>query len=296
MNIQETLRETERQYRNIFENAPFGIFQSSVEGHFIKVNPAMAKIFGYSSPDELIADAANIPHQLYILPPNEGRTVRKLPDQNQWTTFEQQFYKKDNIPVFIRNTVRLVQDQNGVPMYFEGFNIDITEESKQKELFHLEMSRAKELYDLILVPQLPAIRGLGIGIRYIPAEMIGGDIAELHQIDENKILIFIADITGHGIPAAMTANTLKIHFKDIAESENDPAVICSILNKTMSRLILKDDIIAAFCARIDTGSMVMSYCLCGIPTPLILRKTEKNFIETDCSASGGFRGYGHTGK
>ncbi len=275
LNIQEELRESEKRYRDIFENAPFGIFHSSLDGQYIKANPAMIKILGYSSSEELMSQITDIARQIFVIPENRRKLIEKAVNIAEWIRCEEQFYKKDKSIILVSATFRVVRDDQNIPLYIEGFLTDITEEKKRQEIFRSEILRAKELYDLILVPQVPAMRGLGVCIKYIPAEMIGGDIVELHRIDENTILVFLADVTGHGIPAAMTANTLKLHFKDIAETQSDPAAICNFLNQTMNRMILKDDIIAAFCAKIDIGSMVMSYCLCGIPSPLILRKGQK---------------------
>ena len=62
----EALSQSEAKYRSIFENAVEGIFQSTPDSDLIAVNPAMARIFGYSSPDEMVADVTNIGHQLYV--------------------------------------------------------------------------------------------------------------------------------------------------------------------------------------------------------------------------------------
>jgi len=275
LSIQEELRESEQRYRDIFENAPIGIYQSFLEGNFIKTNPAMAKIFGYSSPAEFIADQTNIPHQLYIIPKKGGKTFRSLPGNSRWVTFEEKVFKKRQNAYFYQKHGPTCPKPKWNSSVFRGLQCGHYEETKRKELFRLEMSRAKELYDLSLIPELPAIRGSEIRIKYIPTEHFGGDVIELRQIDEKNILIFVADVTGHGIPAAMTANTLKSHFKELSETIRNPVTICAILNKTMHCAILNDDIIAAFCARLDLESMSLTYCLCGIPSPLILRKGEK---------------------
>ena len=51
--MEEALKESEEKYRGIFENAVEGIFQTTLEGRFISVNPAMARIYGFASPEEL---------------------------------------------------------------------------------------------------------------------------------------------------------------------------------------------------------------------------------------------------
>lgn len=122
------------------------------------------------------------------------------------------------------------------------------------------------------------MENIGINVECIPAENIGGDILEFSKIDEKRLLIFIADVTGHGIPAAMTANTTKMLFKEIAETSADPAVICNILNKRMCRNILQDDIIAAFCGLIDINTMTVKYSLHGLPPPMIYRRDKAIYL------------------
>ncbi|MDD5010043.1 MAG: PAS domain S-box protein, partial [Syntrophorhabdaceae bacterium] len=62
---EQALHESELKYRSIFENAVEGIFQSTPDSHLIAVNPAMARIFGYASPEEMVRDVTNIGQQLY---------------------------------------------------------------------------------------------------------------------------------------------------------------------------------------------------------------------------------------
>jgi hypothetical protein len=65
---ENALRETEEKYRTIFENAVDGIFQTTLDGHYLSANPALARIYGYESPEELIANLTNISKQLYVDP------------------------------------------------------------------------------------------------------------------------------------------------------------------------------------------------------------------------------------
>jgi PAS domain-containing protein len=61
----EALRRAEQKYRSIFENATEGIFQMTPEGKYLSANPALARMFGYDSPEELLADLTDIGSQLY---------------------------------------------------------------------------------------------------------------------------------------------------------------------------------------------------------------------------------------
>src|SRR3984957_4712332 len=64
----EALRRAEQKYRSIFENATEGIFQTTSEGKYLSANPALARMYGYDSPEELLADLTDIGSQLYFDP------------------------------------------------------------------------------------------------------------------------------------------------------------------------------------------------------------------------------------
>src|SRR2546430_12569455 len=64
--FRSALREAERKFRGIFDEAIVGIFQSTPSGRFLSVNPAMARIFGFDSPEELMARVTDLSRQLYV--------------------------------------------------------------------------------------------------------------------------------------------------------------------------------------------------------------------------------------
>src|SRR4028119_1671330 len=65
---EESRQQAEEKYRSIFENATEGIFQSTPDGRYMTANPALARIYGYKSPEELMAQITNITQQLYVEP------------------------------------------------------------------------------------------------------------------------------------------------------------------------------------------------------------------------------------
>lgn len=276
---QEALQESELRYREVFENAPVGIYQSSLEGTFIRVNPAMARILGYASPDEIVSEVTDISTQIYIHPNRRKKRLETFMENNGWVPFKEIFLRKDKTSVIVKITARAVRNNTGEPLYIEGFIEDITEVEQQKAAFSLEMNRAKESYELIAEPQLPLMSGVGIHVKCLPAKRIGGDVLEILEVDEKRFLLFLADVTGHGIPAAMTASTLKILFKEIAEATTHPSDICRHLNKTIYKIILPDEIIAVFCGLFDLESMNLNYYLSGLPFPMILRNGEKKSLK-----------------
>jgi PAS domain S-box-containing protein len=77
------LREAERKYRAIFENAVEGIFQSTVEGRFLTANPALARMLGYTSPEEMITSITDIGHQLYVDSARRDEFMRLIQEQGR---------------------------------------------------------------------------------------------------------------------------------------------------------------------------------------------------------------------
>ncbi len=275
-----SLKISEQNYRDIFDNAPIGIFQASLDGSPIKANHALARMFGYDSPDEMISDVRDIGTQLYADPAAERKLpVKELMKHEGWLCTEKKFLRRDRSPVYVKNKIRMVRSREGISLYLEGFNEDITEEKQRQELFNMEMSRARKIYNRVLEPSLPVMTNIGIYVRCIPADKVGGDMVEVLQTHENKLLFFLADVTGHGIPAAMTANTLKMIFREVAETVSDPLEICRHLNRVIQKIILTDDIIAACCGLTDPEAMTLTYCLCGIPSPVIIRDGEKIYLK-----------------
>ncbi|HEY9860547.1 MAG TPA: PAS domain-containing protein [Candidatus Obscuribacterales bacterium] len=72
---EEALNQAKAKYRSIFENAVEGIFQTSTDGQYLTANPMLATIYGYDSPEELIATLTDIQHQLYLISPPLAATV-----------------------------------------------------------------------------------------------------------------------------------------------------------------------------------------------------------------------------
>jgi PAS domain S-box-containing protein len=128
------LRCAEEKYRAIFENAVEGIFQSAPDGRFLSVNPAMAKMHGFSSPEEMMAEVTDIKHQLYVDPKRYDDRQRLMAIHSFVKDFEGQVYKKGNGKLWISQSARNVQDDQGRVLYYEGFAQDVTERKEAEEL------------------------------------------------------------------------------------------------------------------------------------------------------------------
>ncbi|MFP5222267.1 MAG: PAS domain S-box protein [Acidobacteriota bacterium] len=135
------LKQAERKYKSFFKNAVEGVFQSTADGRFIAVNPALAEILGYDSPEELIAALTDLRSQLYVDPADRDHLITELAAHGRITGFETRFRRKDGAIRWINTSARQVRDDNGELLYIEGLNIDITERKlAESAVREIEMS------------------------------------------------------------------------------------------------------------------------------------------------------------
>lgn len=139
------LTQAEKNYRGIFENAIEGIFQTDKTGHYLSANPALAKIYGYESPTEMMGHLTDIAHQLYV---DEGRRndfAQLLANYNDVTKFESQVRRKDGTVIWISENARAVRNADNEILYYEGSVEDITERKLQEALLSDQQARLQEI-------------------------------------------------------------------------------------------------------------------------------------------------------
>jgi PAS domain S-box-containing protein len=141
---QDFLTRTEKKYRGIFENAVEGIFQMMPDGRFLDVNPAMARILGYASHTELLAEITDMAKQTFVTPDDLTRFRHILAEELQLIDFETQLYQKTGHKIWCSISARAVFDTEGEVLikgdllYYEGTLLDI---SNRKERERAEQAR-----------------------------------------------------------------------------------------------------------------------------------------------------------
>lgn len=128
---EEVLRRMEEKYRTIFENAIEGIYQMTPNGRYISANPALAKMFGFDSPAELMASRTDIRGQVYVDADMHEEFVSSLRKQGIVRNFEYRAYRKDKKVIWVSENAHVVRDRKGQLLHFEGTVQDVTE---QREL------------------------------------------------------------------------------------------------------------------------------------------------------------------
>ncbi len=130
--MEKALSLAEAKYRGIFENAVEGIFQSTPDGRFLSVNPALARMFGYDSPHDMEADVMDIGRQFYVDPADRDRFRQMLEETGVIKGFEARVYRKDGSTMAVLVNARAVRDEGGAVQYYEGFIQEMTERGKKR--------------------------------------------------------------------------------------------------------------------------------------------------------------------
>lgn len=157
-------------YKSIFENALEGIYQSSPEGRYLRVNPALARMYGFETPEELESCVHDIPHQIYVDPQKRLEFESRMERENRVIGLEYQVRRADGSLLWISEVARAVRDHSGKLLYYEGFIQDISDRKKsEEERFQLE-ERLK------IAQKLEAIGALARGVAHDFNNILAGII------------------------------------------------------------------------------------------------------------------------
>jgi PAS domain S-box-containing protein len=143
--LYQQVRAAEEKYRSLFENAIEGIFQFTRDGRLLIVNPALARILGYGSPEALVRTVSNIERQLYVKANHHTELMRLCDEQGRAQGFETQFYRKDGETIWVSVNARAVLYESNLSPYYEGTIEDISEHKRVE----IELRASEERYRLM---------------------------------------------------------------------------------------------------------------------------------------------------
>src|SRR5688572_25417147 len=170
--VRRERRQAEEKYRSIFENAVEGIFQATVDGRFLTANPAMARMLGYESPEELLGAISNISDQLYVEPGRREEFYQLALRDGLVSGFEVQMHRKDGNLVWVSANARAIYDDGGDISGYEGIVENITGRKRAEEALRqireTERRRiARELHDVVLQDLTYALQSMQV-LRRMP--------------------------------------------------------------------------------------------------------------------------------
>jgi serine phosphatase RsbU (regulator of sigma subunit) len=131
-----------------------------------------------------------------------------------------------------------------------------------------ELETARLIQQSILPESIPQIEGLDIAARYVPMASVAGDFYDFLVVDNERVGILVADVSGHGMPAALIASMLKIALAAQADHAADPARVLTGLNQALCGKFQHHYVTAAY-AFLDMEKRTLTYAGAGHP-PLLL--------------------------
>ena len=162
-------------------------------------------------------------------------------------------------------------------------NLQNTILEKNQELEKYKANMEKEIYmasrfQKSLIPKKGRItEDVEIDYLYIPAIKIGGDIFDIRPLSKDKIAFFVADVTGHGIVAALIAAILKLSFVQACSNSNSPYDIAQKINKDLLETTTEEQFVSIFIGIADLNRMELKYVRAGHPEQFL--KTQGRIIE-----------------
>jgi PAS domain S-box-containing protein len=198
LSAENARREAERKYRDIFENAVEGIFQTSPAGGFITANPALARMLGFESPEELIRARGRASGGIYYVHPERRVEFKRLLDEHDTVRgFEFEAYRKDGTKIWMSDNVRAVRDASGKLLYYEGTVEDITERKRAEAALQESEERFRQLseapFEAIILHDQGTILEVNQSFcrmyGYERAEVIGKSVLDLALPEFRELLL-----------------------------------------------------------------------------------------------------------
>lgn len=142
------------------------------------------------------------------------------------------------------------------------------------------MEIARQIQASILPTSVPEVKNLRIAASYRPMAAVAGDFYEFIQLDQHRLGVLVADVSGHGVPAALSASMIKVAVQSVVSCAHDPAEVLRILNRILSGQLRNQFVSAAF-LWVDMEIAQALYSAAGHPALLCWREGKLQHIESN---------------
>jgi PAS domain S-box-containing protein len=181
--------DPEDAYRGMFEHALWGIFQSTLDGKYLKANAALAQIYGYESPAALMTGLTDIGRQLYVDPVRRREFMDLMRDNGGLSGFESEIYRRDGSVIWISESCREVRDRHGTFVCYEGTVENITRRKGiEAELYAARASaeqsnKAKSIFLANMSHELRTPLNAILGFSELMTQELFGPMGDPHYVE-----------------------------------------------------------------------------------------------------------------
>jgi len=184
--------------------------------------------------------------------------------------------------IFTRTLVRLQHEM--LQRNIDELTERQSEIRRKNEQMEQELRVAHELQEALLPAEFTSFppgvsveqSALAISYRYLPSGMVGGDFFHLQSVSETAVGVFVCDVMGHGVSAALVTAMLRTLAEELQPHAGDPGVLLSKINRELRTLLKRTGGVmfaTAVAVVVDTGTGEARYSLAGHPAPILLRRT-----------------------
>jgi PAS domain S-box-containing protein len=207
---EEELKQSEKRYRSVFENAQEGIFRSTLEGRFIMANQAMANMIEYKTPEELMTSVTDITRQLYVDPEERAKIKQIIKEQGFLKNHETQFYRKDGSIFWISLTMQAVRDEKGQLLYYDGMIEDITNRKESTERTKKALGATVQAIAVTVETKDPYTAGHQRRVADVACAIATEMNLPADQIDGIRMAAAIHDLGKISVPAEILSKPTKL--------------------------------------------------------------------------------------
>lgn len=282
----ESTEEWLRLIEQAIDTAAEGITLSDVsqpDNPIIYANRGFERLTGYAQEDVIGRNCRFLQGQ--ATDPNTVSEIRRAIDHGTECTVELLNHRKDGTPFWNRLSLTPLRDEQGEITHFVGVQSDITELKETRD--HLEtanqgleafrreitaqIEQARKAQEFLLPRQMPQDERLRVALKYFPTAQIGGDLIDIVDLGGDAYGILVADVTGHGIHAALLSFMSAMGFKSTAPGHRSTEWVLRALNETLCGKLHDDNFVAMYYAIMDVETQTLTFTQAGNPPACLVR-------------------------
>ena len=157
----------------------------------------------------------------------------------------------------------------------------LRESALERKRLQAEMDLARHIQQRLLPRESPQLSGLDIAGVNIPATETGGDYFDYIPLPDGRLAVVVADVTGHGLGAALIMTAARAFLRGVCCRQSDPAVLLETCNDLLEKDLEAGNFLSLCLAAFDNGDCTLQYSSAGHDPPLVYRPAEDTFVELE---------------